>query len=158
MQDIRTPAVAIVALLATALSAGCGGGSGEGDGTPAQSTFSKSYGGAAHDVAHAVVASADGGFLLAGHANAARISSIEPEGGDLWITKLDADGMSRYSACSASSPPAPQQRNSCVRVRPPMAARSSSAARKDPAPTLPSPRSTPRAASNGRAATTADPG
>ncbi len=98
---IRASPAAIALLLA-----GCPSGSSpppppNDDGTPppvSATTFSKSYGGVGVDEARAAVPTNDGGFVFVGVRDAdAGVGSdfVDPRafaGGDVWISKLDANG------------------------------------------------------------------
>lgn len=92
-----TKSFSVLACLGAAALSGClfgSDGNRSADSAFEESTFSKSYGGPDHDTATAVVASADGGFLLVGQANAAT-NLLHGNGGlrgDLWIQKLDGNG------------------------------------------------------------------
>ena len=61
---------------------------------PAAATWSKSIGGPGDDWANAVVATRDGGFLLAGVFDHQQTdeSGLPPIDGDFWVTKLDQAG------------------------------------------------------------------
>src|SRR5215510_7262874 len=62
-------------------------------GLPTPTTYSKSYGGPGFDTAHAVRATADGGSVFVGEANAvAPTSNSASHEGDFRISKLDANG------------------------------------------------------------------
>jgi hypothetical protein len=61
------------------------------DGTPAAprgTTFSKSFGGDNWDAARAAIATSDGGYAFVGTVNSTGDEGV----GDLWISKLDANG------------------------------------------------------------------
>ncbi|HEU4778260.1 MAG TPA: hypothetical protein VFS58_00110, partial [Steroidobacteraceae bacterium] len=62
---------------------------------PAASTWSKSLGGANDDWANAVIATRDGGYLLAGVLNHQQVTGASAVGtveGDFWVAKLDSLG------------------------------------------------------------------
>jgi hypothetical protein len=87
---LRALRPAFACLAASALLQGCPTDS-SGDWSTA-TTFSKSYGGPGIDVAHAVRPTSDGGMIMVGHAGAS-LSDVGPlQDGDLWISKLDANG------------------------------------------------------------------
>jgi hypothetical protein len=92
----RTARIALALFLTFGLLQGCpteseGERDGE-DGAPATTTFSKSYGGFGADIPHAVRGTRDGGIVLVGHAGASLSDGGNWIGGDLWISKLDANG------------------------------------------------------------------
>lgn len=94
MRVTSTHRTVCLGLLASGLLQGCpaprGGGQGE-DGT-SPTTFSKSYGGPGIETAHAVRATSDGGMILVGHAGARLNDGGTLGDGDLWLSKLDANG------------------------------------------------------------------
>ena len=84
------------ALLIAALCVSCGGTVGSG-GTAgdrmaagAAATFSKSFGGPGDDEARSAIPTSDGGYVFVGGVNEACCSGTSD--GQLWITKLDANG------------------------------------------------------------------
>lgn len=83
-----------VALALVLVLAGCGGGGGGGGSDPgAPVTFSKSYGGAGHDLARSAIGTSDGGYVFVGSVDGSRSLA-----GDLWISKLDADGNVQWQS------------------------------------------------------------
>ena len=88
-----------LSLLAAALCACSGSGAPPDDGDPttppAASTWSKSLGGPNDDWANAVIATRDGGYLLAGvlnHQQVAGAKGVDTVEGDFWVAKLDTLG------------------------------------------------------------------
>ena len=89
-----------VLAIAVVLMTGCTGGS-TGSSNPdpnaplGAATWSKSVGGPGDDWANTVIATRDGGYLMAGvldHQQIAGTVSINPTEGDLWVAKLDTLG------------------------------------------------------------------
>jgi len=66
----------------------CGGGGGNGSSlTPSQTTWAKTHGGANDDVAHSIMQTSDGGFIVAGETSSAGAGFA-----DFWIIKLYPNG------------------------------------------------------------------
>jgi outer membrane protein assembly factor BamB len=103
--------LALVALLTLAWllgPTGCGGGGG-GGGAGTAATFSRSFGGPGFDSASAAIATRDGGYLFVGQRDgsvAPPTQAAEEADGDLWITKLDANGELEWQRAIGERSPA----------------------------------------------------
>lgn len=114
---VRVAPTAALVLFAVLILASCSSSTGADNETGnAVSTFSKSYGGPAHDEAHVLLSTDDGGYMMFGSANAHRADRFTPslvdlssatgvpQGGNFWLQRLDANGNVEYSRTVGEAP------------------------------------------------------